>query len=241
MHWGFDGQSTAQRERDTAAVPPAAADARRRAEPNSSASHEEDLLLIAAIAGRSELALKQLYEKYGGLLFAIAQRMIGDPGIAQEIVQDSFLRCWDRAETFVPERGSVHSWLVAIARNISIDAFRGRRFKARMREQDGPAIERVESAVDDPAERIARRMTIQSAMDQLPASQRDAIVLAFFGGLTQTQVSDLLDVPLGTIKSRIRDGMLKLRIQLEGPPKPHQFQNSPNAHDGRGHAPPTRH
>jgi RNA polymerase sigma-70 factor (ECF subfamily) len=177
----------------------------------------EDLRLIQAVSERNAEALKVLYQRYGGLLYALAFRIVGESQTTEEVVQDVFLRCWDRSATFDQRRGSVSSWLMSIARNRAIDSLRGAQHRARRREQQLPAtlLERPGPGSIDPGEVVSLRLTLGAALESLPSRQREAIALATYGGLTQAEIAKVLGVPLGTIKSRIRDGMLRLRLVLD--------------------------
>jgi RNA polymerase sigma-70 factor (ECF subfamily) len=174
----------------------------------------DDRVLVAAVAGGSEEALRLLYERYGGLTFTLAVRILGQREAAQEVVQDVFLRCWERAQTYEPGRGSVAAWLMGISRNRSIDFLRSRQHREEdsreLTEEDGQRPLGSTDLADD----IASRMTVADALRALPENQRRPIELAYFGQLTQREVAGLLGLPLGTVKTRIRDGMARMRHQL---------------------------
>ncbi len=176
----------------------------------------DDALLISAVAGGSEDALRAIYERYGGLVYTIALRIVGDPQLSQEIVQDVFLRCWERAASFDANRGRLAAWLMGIARNRSIDAVRGAQHRARQRDRELlPGDQRDGTAIGrDHGEAVALHLTIVAALEALPDVQREAIELVVTGGLTQTEIAEVLHVPLGTVKTRIRDGMARMRTQL---------------------------
>lgn len=191
----------------------------RSATDGVSAAREEaadDHALLRHIAARDERALGLLYDRYGGLVYTLALRVLGDRELAEEILQDTFLRCWQGVETFDPSRGRVAGWLMGVARNRAIDVLRGRQHQARMRESetiDGD-MGRSEPSQADESEAIALRHTVNEALGSLTAAQRQAIELAYYGGLTQSEVARKLGEPLGTIKTRMRDGIGKLRDVL---------------------------
>jgi RNA polymerase sigma-70 factor, ECF subfamily len=172
-----------------------------------------------------ESALEALYARYGGLVFTLALRIVGDPELAREVLQDTFLRSWDGCDTYDCGRGRVPWWLMGIARNRAIDVLRSRPHQARLREQ-----ERLRSStpVGEPAvpggvDAVLSHAVIR-ALEGLSAAQREAIELAYYGGLTQAEIARQLAQPLGTIKSRTREAMERLRTLLEpiidsaGPP-----------------------
>ena len=163
-----------------------------------------------------ESALEVLYTRYGGLVFTLALRIVGDPELAREVLQDTFLRCWDGRETFDPARGRVPWWLMGIARNRAIDLLRSRPHQARLREQDSRLLPAHASELARPADAdaVALRRTVTDALDALSGAQREAIELAYYGGFTQTEIAQYLGQPLGTIKSRTREAMERLRTLL---------------------------
>jgi RNA polymerase sigma-70 factor (ECF subfamily) len=161
-----------------------------------------------------ETALESLYARHGGLIYALALRIVGDPGVAREVLQDTFLRCWDKREAYDEARGRVLSWLVSIARHRAIDLLRSRPHQARLREREPLAELMPEAAPPDAADTLALRRVIASALGALPAAQRQAIEMAYFGGQTQAEIASALAQPLGTIKSRTREAMERLRATL---------------------------
>ena len=179
------------------------------------ASRGDDAGLVAAIGRGDAESLRALYDRYGGMVYTVARRIAGDAQVAEEVTQDVFLSCWQRSASYQAARGGVHAWLIGIARNRAIDYLRGRQHSARNREAGPTAVE--PEAENDHAAQVVDRVALDVALATLSAGQREAIVLAFYGGLTQQQVADLLDVPLGTVKTRIRDGMLLMRRVLAAP------------------------
>ena len=164
--------------------------------------------------GGDESALESLYGRYAGLVYTLALRIVGDPELGREVLQDTFLSAWDGRETYDAARGRVAWWLMGIARNRAIDVLRSRPHQARLREQ-----ERLSRHVHDPGgttsdEALGMRRAVAQALDDLSAVQRQAIELAYYGGLTQTEIARELGEPLGTVKSRTRDAMDRLRRAL---------------------------
>jgi RNA polymerase sigma-70 factor, ECF subfamily len=190
----------------------------RRGPPAGMRSEEPaDLELLRRMQRGDESALETLYARYGGLVFTLALRIVGDPELAREVLQDTFLRSWDGRETYDSGRGRVPWWLMGIARNRAIDVLRSRPHRARMREQAATPsrAHEAEPAVPGAAEATALRRTVTQALAGLSEVQREAIELAYYRGLTQVEIARYLGQPLGTVKSRIRDAMERLRTLLE--------------------------
>jgi RNA polymerase sigma-70 factor (ECF subfamily) len=168
--------------------------------------------LLRRMGRGDEAALEALYARYGGLVYTLALRIVGDRELAREVLQDTFLRCWNGGATYDPVRGRVPWWLMGIARNGAIDLLRSRPHQARLREQE-PLTPEV-AAYPEAAETVLLRRTVTGALQGLSTVQREAIELAYYGGLTQVEIAQTLKEPLGTIKSRIRDAMERLRQLL---------------------------
>jgi RNA polymerase sigma-70 factor (ECF subfamily) len=178
----------------------------------------DDPGLVSRLRRGDEGALETLYARYGGLVYTLVLRIVGDPELAREVLQDTFLRAWDGRDRYDPARGRVPWWLMGIARNRAIDLLRSRSHQARLREREGlSAVIATAEAGVGPAEGFGLRRTIASALQTLSPGQREAIELAYYGGLTQSEISRRLNEPLGTIKSRIRDAMERLRQALGQP------------------------
>lgn len=177
----------------------------------------EDALLLAAIADGSEDALRAFYDRYSGLVFTVALRLMNDREAASEVVQDVFLRCWERAATFEPSRGKPRAWLLTIARNRAIDVLRTRHGRDEHPRDIDDELQMQgipEASEADHGDAVAVRLSVNDAMTTLPPVQRQALELALLGQFTQREIAETLDVPLGTVKTRIRDGMARLRIEL---------------------------
>jgi RNA polymerase sigma-70 factor (ECF subfamily) len=180
--------------------------------------HLTDERLIRLIAQSQEQALDQLYDRYHRLIFSLALAIVNDRATAEEITLDVFMRVWQKAETYRADQAKVSTWLTHIARHHAIDVLRRR--AARLDQSAvhwEEAIQNVGSSHPDPqefAELSLRRERIHAALAQLPAEQKQALTLAYFGGYTQSQIAKLLAQPLGTIKTRLRLAMQKLRELL---------------------------
>jgi RNA polymerase sigma-70 factor, ECF subfamily len=161
-----------------------------------------------------ERALEALYARYGGLVYTLALRIVGDRELAREVLQDTFLRSWDGRETYDPKRGRVAWWLIGVARNRAIDLLRSRSHHARLREQ-GPIREKGrEPSGPDAQELLLVRRAVGDALRSLSPVQREAVELAYYAGLTQAEIAQELGQPLGTVKSRTREAMDRLRRVL---------------------------
>ena len=177
--------------------------------------------LLRRVAQRDDGALAQFYDVHAGMLFSLAVRILGDHQAAEDVVQEVFLQIWDHAAGFDPAQGRPIAWAITLTRNRAIDRLRSRQRRARLAEE---AMELALAAADAQqasavagAERAGveeEAGAVRAALGRLPADQRRAIELAFFGGLSQTEIADSLGEPLGTVKARIRRGMLKLRDEL---------------------------
>lgn len=178
-----------------------------------------DEALIEKIARADESALGELYGRYNRLIFGIALNAVGNEESAKEITQDVFLRVWKKAYSYNVERGKVYTWLTRMARNRAIDMLRRRSSRP-----SNLSISWLEDKVevhhtDKTPEMVAAlendKQRVRAAVAALPESQKQAIALAYFKGYTHSQIAESLNLPLGTVKGRIRAGMKKLRQYLE--------------------------
>lgn len=178
--------------------------------------------LVDRLAGRDLVAFEALYDRYGDLVYSVSLRIVGDTYVAEDVTQDVFLRVWRKPEMFDLSRGKFTTWLLSIARNRSIDQRRSQ--SRRMRHEVLPPTDEEEDVLpsddmrDDPAFVTVlgeERAAVRAALDQLPPEQKLAIQLAYFGGMTQQEIANKLGHPLGTVKTRMRLGMHKMRNALE--------------------------
>ncbi|MGQ9876599.1 MAG: sigma-70 family RNA polymerase sigma factor [Chloroflexus sp.] len=176
-----------------------------------------DELLIDLIVQREEAALGELYDRYASLVYAIALRITGDRQTAEEVMQDVFQNIWQTAGGFRRQAGTVAGWIIGISRHRAIDALRSKRERGRSRELTGiEATSHLSTSSDiehDVEQRILRE-AVRAALADLPLTQRQAIEMAYYGGLTQAEIAERLGEPLGTIKTRLRLGLTKLRELL---------------------------
>jgi RNA polymerase sigma-70 factor (ECF subfamily) len=161
-------------------------------------------------------AFELLYDRHGSAAFSLAYRMVGDRVVAEDISQEAFLSIWRSRMRYDSARGSVRTWVLGIVHNRAIDALRRGSVHERRREEFEGVEERHESPerTDVEAARREEARSVRSALDTLPVDQRRTIELAYFGGFSHSQIAELLDEPIGTIKGRMRLGLGKLRDQL---------------------------
>jgi RNA polymerase sigma-70 factor (ECF subfamily) len=177
---------------------------------------EDDVKLLKAIAARDEAALAQLYDHYRVILFGLLMRILSNREEAEDVLQEVFLQVWRKAEDFDENRGRPFTWLVTLARSRGID--RLRTLAARDRVAEAGAKEVVEAISDAATDafKSEQRGLVNKALAQLPDEQKRPLMLAYFDGLTQSEIATRLDAPLGTVKTRMRTGMMNLREQLAG-------------------------
>ena len=188
----------------------------RAAVPGSPAASSDEELLSGLAAGRLE-ALDALYERYKTMAYGIARRITGDDSLAEDVVQEAFLGAWRSADRYVPGRGSVRTWLLAIVHHRAIDAVRRRRPVSGLPEETEGARTPEALTLPDVWGEVSGRMdasAVRKALAALPAPQREAVELAYFGGLSQTEIAERTAVPLGTVKSRVRLALVGLRREL---------------------------
>ncbi|HKW41020.1 MAG TPA: sigma-70 family RNA polymerase sigma factor [Gemmatimonadales bacterium] len=180
-----------------------------------------DWALVARIMNADERALGELYDRHGRATYALALAIVGERADAEEVVADAFGQAWRTAAQFDPSRGSVGAWLATITRTRALDLVRarGRRLRAleRVVQTDPASLATLGAAPDAPdrgVERADVRRLVARSLADLPEAQRRVIELAYFGGLTQTEIAAALQEPLGTVKTRMRAGMVKLRGSL---------------------------
>ena len=180
-----------------------------------------DVDLIGQASQGDARALEVLYDRYSRVVFSFALRIINDQQIAEELLQEVFFRAWQQGGTFRSSKGTFLTWLLSITHNMAIDEVRKRKRRPQRSDIDDPELVLAGVAdggpsVEDEVWSRALRERIARALDTLPDAQREAIELAYFRGMTHREIADTLDEPLGTIKTRMRLGMQKLRDQLDG-------------------------
>lgn len=172
---------------------------------------DRDIQLLDQIRRGEEDAMAALYDRYSKLVYSVALRVLRDPSTAEDILQDVFMSIWRRPDTFSQARGSLGGWLAVVARNRSIDLLRRKRPSEQIEEID-PA-----SSFDlaDEAERNTMMQRARAVIERLPLEQRKTLEMAYFDGLTHSEIAEMTGEPLGTVKTRIRSAILTLRKELE--------------------------
>lgn len=187
----------------------------------STSSTAADLLLLQRIVGRDQAALAELYDRHARLLFSLVMRILRNQSDAEEVLQEAFTRVWTRATSYDDRLGSPTAWLTRVARNLAIDRFRARRARG---DQMGTPVEALDERLPagsaggtsehEPAD-VLLSGSVRAAIDSLPGAQRALIEAAFFEGYTHQELAERFSLPLGTVKTRIRTGLMTLRDRLE--------------------------
>jgi RNA polymerase sigma-70 factor (ECF subfamily) len=184
----------------------------------------DDESLLRLIAGAQENALGELYDRYSRLVYSMAVNALGDAHLAEEVAQEVFLRIWQKAGTYQPEQGKVITWIASIARYRAIDILRRQKVRPEGNRVAWASEETLElphpTNLESEVETSQRRQRVRSAMAQLPEAQRQVLAYAYFQGYSHSEIAEILKEPLGTVKTRIRLAMDKLRQMLleESPP-----------------------
>ncbi|HEV2696060.1 MAG TPA: sigma-70 family RNA polymerase sigma factor [Verrucomicrobiae bacterium] len=186
---------------------------------NDDTASDKDVELLRRVATGDRAAFAEFYDLHSTLMFSVACKILNDPNEAQDVLQETFMQIWEKAARFDPKLGKASSWAATLTRNKAIDRIRASVRRTRLADEAGVESAIAAESTDTANESVhghEKARLIQSAITGLPAEQRKAIELAYFSGLTQDEISKQLHEPLGTIKARIRRGLLKLRDQLEG-------------------------
>ena len=166
-----------------------------------------DLALVAAIRSGEQSAMAALYDRYSSVVYSVALRVLGDTGAAEDILQEVFLQLWRNPGSFDASRGNLGAWLAVIARNRAIDGLRKRRPESDIED----VVLSIEPDLADEADRARAAQKLRGLLGTMPAAQRAALEMAYFEGLTHTEIAAKTGEPLGTIKTRIRAGLTTLR------------------------------
>lgn len=176
-------------------------------------AHLSDEALVALLARGEDVALGELYDRFSGVAYGMALRILRDEALAEDAVQEGFMAVWRAAARFVPERGTASTWILTLVHRRSVDVVRREERRRAEPLAPDPGVETGE-ATDELAWLRLERERVQGALRQLPDPQREAIELAYYGGFTQSELADRLGQPLGTIKSRMFNGLSRLRELL---------------------------
>jgi RNA polymerase sigma-70 factor (ECF subfamily) len=178
---------------------------------------DEDLMEL--VRDGEAAAFDVIFDRHAGRAFALAYRMCGRRATAEDVVQEAFLSLWRSGARYDPRRGSVRAWVLSVVRNRAIDSFRREGTKESRDVHDELAVERApaEALTHVEVERREEGREVRDALSRLPVEQRQVIELAYFGGFTHTQIAEMLELPPGTVKGRMRLGLTKLRLALGEP------------------------
>lgn len=179
---------------------------------SATATRLSDEDLLEAVSRSDEAALAELYDRFGRVAYGLALRVVRDAALAEDVVQEAFLQVWRSAERFEAGRAKASTWVLTFVHRRAVDLVR--REERRRSEPESAAPIPTGPGADEAVERRSKREVVQGALRQLPAEQREAIELAYYGGFTQSELAARLDQPLGTIKSRMFNGLQQLRALL---------------------------
>jgi RNA polymerase sigma-70 factor (ECF subfamily) len=188
-------------------------------------AHLSDEALVALVARADDSALAELYDRFGHVAYGLALRVVRDPALAEDAVQEAFLAVWRSAARFVPERAKASTWILTLVHRRAVDIVR--REEPRRTEPLEAAPQPSANLTEDEAWLRLRRTRVQEALRRLPDQQREALELAYFGGFTQSELADRLGEPLGTIKSRMFTGLARLRELLADTGREEERWNEP--------------
>ena len=179
----------------------------------------DDHQLLARVSDQEPNALDALYSRYASAVYSLAMFMLKDTGLAEEATQDIFLNIWLKSGSFKPDRGQPKTWIMSVAHHRIIDLIRSRRRTTAITvASDSEDLERIPASnlpIDEQVERKLERERIQKSLATLPEAQREVIRMAYFDGYSQSEIATLLNQPLGTVKTRVRLAMQKLRLVLQ--------------------------
>jgi RNA polymerase sigma factor (sigma-70 family) len=188
-------------------------------------AHLSDEALVALVARADDSALAELYDRFGHVAYGLALRVVRDPALAEDAVQEAFLAVWRSAARFVPERARASTWILTVVHRRAVDIVR--REEPRRTEPLEAATQPSANLTEDEAWLRLQRARVQEALRRLPDQQREALELAYFGGFTQSELADRLGEPLGTIKSRMFTGLARLRELLADTGREEERWNEP--------------
>lgn len=178
-----------------------------------------DQRLLECVAQGDEGAFEQIYDRYARIVYSQLLRVTRQPPVAEELTQEVFMRVWRRASSFDSKRGRLGPWLLTVARNLALDRVRGKAGRQRAREQELSKLTELKAAAPQSPAWVEQRALARQArafMAGLPENQRRALELAYFEGLSQSEIAARLETPVGTVKSWVRKGLLHLRDAMEG-------------------------
>lgn len=180
----------------------------------------QDTRLIEEIANGNELALEELYNRYARVIYSLLVSIVKKEDLGEELLQEFFLRIWERADNYDRSKGAVYTWMVTLARNMAIDCIRSKDYRNQQKnipDEDELVLGNLESDQQSPMETLLnaeKAATVRKALEQIPEEQKKVIQITLFQGLTQSEIAEQYEIPLGTVKTRMRQGMLKLNSLL---------------------------
>jgi RNA polymerase sigma factor (sigma-70 family) len=190
-------------------------------------AHLSDEALVALVARSDDGALEELYARFGHVAYGLALRVLRDPALAEDAVQEAFLTVWRTASRFVPERAKASTWLLTLVHRRAVDVVR--REQPRRAAPLDAATQPSAEVTEDEAWLRLQRTRVQEALRRLPDQQREALELAYYGGFTQSELADRLGEPLGTIKSRMFAGLARMHELLAEPERNEERWNTPRS------------
>ena len=185
---------------------------------NDTEDHDVDADLLRRTGAGDRGAFAEFYDRHSALMFSVACKILKNAGEAEDVFQEACLQIWEKARAFDPKLGKASSWAAILVRNKAIDRIRASQRRSRLADEAGAEFaiaNEIDGTANEAVHGFDKAKLIQSAILELPEEQRRAIELAYFSGLTQHEIAEKLSEPLGTIKARIRRGLLKMRDQLE--------------------------
>jgi len=188
-------------------------------------AHLSDEALVALVARSDEAALTELYDRYGRIAFGLALRVLRDRTLAEDAVQDALLTVWRSATRFVPERASARTWILTLVHRRAVDLVRREQHR-RTESYEAIELSAAPDSTDETALLSLERARVQEALKKLSDQQREAIELAYYGGFTQSELAERLGEPLGTIKSRMFNGLARLRDMLQEAPEEEEWDRT---------------
>lgn len=188
-------------------------------EPDLDPSVQEDMILIKRIAQKDSASFQAFYRKYSGLIFSAIANVLNDHHDAEDVMQEVLVQLWNKAHLYEPRKGKPLTWITTMARNRAIDRIRSKQRRTRLNDDFEQESKQDQVVFDDASAELVevneRNDIIREAVDKLSPDQKEAITLAYFGGLTQAEVSQQLNEPLGTVKARIRRGVSRLESLIK--------------------------
>lgn len=176
------------------------------------ASDASDHSLLDLVRGRDQNAMAALFDRYGTMVYSIAMRVLREPSNAEDVMQEVFVRVWENPEAFISGRGSLAGWLAVVTRNRAVDVLRRRK----PTDPVNDVVLQTNTNLASEAERNLMMQKVQQVLENLPADQRRSLELAFFEGLSHSEIAERTGTPLGTVKTRIRSALINLREAVTG-------------------------